>query len=186
MKRKSDIIMSQLITLITTLFLIVTAHSCKNEPKPVASPQEIKKYKEPLVQVNKHLVEKDRIRIEKYAKRRNWDMEKSETGLYYKISGEGTGELAIEGDLVTIDYDLLLLDGTLCYSTDSTGAESFVVGYEDVESGLDEGIRLMKSGQSAKLIIPPHLAHGLLGDQNKIPPRSIILFELKLLEVKRD
>jgi FKBP-type peptidyl-prolyl cis-trans isomerase len=149
------------------------------------SNREVQQYKEPLVNVNKQLVEKDRILIEKYASRRNWDMQETETGLFYLIDGMGTGETARENDIVTITYQLSLLDGTLCYNTDSLGPESFVVGHEDVESGLDEGVRLMRKGDHAKLIIPPHLAHGLLGDHDKIPPRSIILFELEMVDIKR-
>ena len=163
---------------------VATVPSCKQKPKPVASEQEIRQYKEPLMNVNKHLVEKDRIRIEKYAERRNWDMQESETGLFYLIDGHGLGEKAKEKDLVTISYSLSLLDGTHCYSTDSLGPEAFVVGHEDVESGLDEGVRLMRKGDKAKLIVPPHLAFGLLGDNDKIPPRSIIVFELEMLDIR--
>jgi FKBP-type peptidyl-prolyl cis-trans isomerase len=31
--------------------------------------------------------------------------------------------------------------------------------------------------------MPPHLAHGLLGDENKIPPRSVIVYDLHLIDV---
>lgn len=174
----------QILSLLAFLLLLIS-FSCKNNPKQISS-REIKQYKEPLVKVNKILVEKDRIRIEKFAQRRNWKMQTSETGLYFIINGNSTGEKAKESDLVTIKYRLSLLDGTICYSTDSLGPESFVVGHEDIEPGLDEGIRLMKKGQKAKLILPPHLAYGLLGDQAKIPPRSIILIELELVDIYRE
>lgn len=176
----------RLVYLILPMLLLLTASTCKNRYRqPAVSDQELNQYKEPLVNVNRQLVEKDRILIEKYAERRNWDMQGSETGMYYLIDSTGSGDVVQDGDLVTITYNLSLLDGTLCYSTDSLGAESFVVGHEDVESGLDEGVRLMRKGDKAKLIIPPHLAHGLLGDQDKIPPRSIILIELEMVDIRR-
>ena len=166
------------------ILFLLTASTCKNTPRTMVSDKEIKKYKEPLIKVNKQLVEKDRLLIQKYAERRKWKMQESETGLFYMIDSTGRGPIAKDRDLVTISYHLYLLDGTLCYSTDSLGPEAFVVGHEDVESGLDEGVRLMRKGDKAKLIIPPHLAHGLLGDQNKIPPRSIILFDLEMLDIQ--
>lgn len=183
---KNFLTRGRFVFIILSALLLLTASTCKNRhQRPIASDREVKQYKEPLVNVNRQLVEKDRILIEKYAERRNWDMQESETGLFYLVDGKGSGDAAIEGDMVTITYNLSLLDGTLCYSTDSLGAESFVVGHEDVESGLDEGVRLMRKGDRAKLIIPPHLAHGLLGDQDKIPPRSIILIELNMVDIRR-
>jgi FKBP-type peptidyl-prolyl cis-trans isomerase len=53
-----------------------------------------------------------------------------------------------------------------------------------VESGLEEGILLLREGDKAKFILPPHLAHGLLGDDNKIPARSIIVYDLELLSLE--
>jgi len=97
----------------------------------------------------------------------------------------GNGDSIREGDLVTVEYELSLLDGTVCYNTDTTGAESFVVGSSIVESGLDEGVKYLQQGDKAKIILPPHLAHGLLGDENKIPARSIILFDIEIIDVKK-
>jgi FKBP-type peptidyl-prolyl cis-trans isomerase len=31
--------------------------------------------------------------------------------------------------------------------------------------------------------MPPYLAHGILGDENKIPPRSIIVYDVEVLEI---
>jgi FKBP-type peptidyl-prolyl cis-trans isomerase len=41
----------------------------------------------------------------------------------------------------------------------------------------------MHVGDKARLILPPHLAHGLLGDENRIPARSIIVYEIELLDI---
>jgi FKBP-type peptidyl-prolyl cis-trans isomerase len=58
-----------------------------------------------------------------------------------------------------------------------------VVGQGEVEPGLDEGIRLLHSGDKARFILPPHLAYGLIGDENKIPARSVIVYDLTVLSV---
>jgi FKBP-type peptidyl-prolyl cis-trans isomerase FkpA len=58
------------------------------------------------------------------------------------------------------------------------------VGRGGVESGLEEGILLLNEGGRAQFIMPPHLAHGLIGDDNQIPSRSIILYEIEVVEVK--
>jgi FKBP-type peptidyl-prolyl cis-trans isomerase len=42
----------------------------------------------------------------------------------------------------------------------------------------------MKMGDRAKLIIPSHLAHGLVGDLNKIPPLTTIVVDIHLIDLK--
>jgi FKBP-type peptidyl-prolyl cis-trans isomerase len=79
-----------------------------------------------------------------------------------------------------IDYSVSLLDGTECYSSKSTGPQEFRIGQDNVESGLHEAILLMKVGDKARFILPPHLAHGLIGDQNKIPAMSTIIYDVEL------
>jgi FKBP-type peptidyl-prolyl cis-trans isomerase FkpA len=102
----------------------------------------------------------------------------------YMIYQEGEGEQAVPGKEAKVEYTITLLDGTLCYSSDSTGAESFLIDRSEVESGLQEGIKHMRVGSRAKLIIPSHLAHGLIGDQEKIPPLETVVFDIHLLDLK--
>ena len=76
-----------------------------------------------------------------------------------------------------------MLDGTLCYSSKRNKPKEFLVGYGGVEAGLEMAVKLMHQGQYGKFILPPHLAHGLIGDNDKIPPRSIIVYDVHLLNV---
>ncbi len=57
------------------------------------------------------------------------------------------------------------------------------IGHGGVESGIEEGILLLHKGDKARFILPPFRAHGLLGDRQKIPPRSIIVYELELKDL---
>lgn len=136
-----------------------------------------------LVRINKYLVGKDADVIRAYLKRRNWAMEVTETGLWYQIYQHGTGDQAQTGKIASINYKVSLLDGTLCYSSDSLGVKKFRIGKGGVEKGLEEGILMMRVGDKARFIMPPHLADGLIGDQDRIPPRSIILYEVELLQI---
>jgi FKBP-type peptidyl-prolyl cis-trans isomerase FkpA len=144
----------------------------------------ISEVREPMMDENKSFVKKENEKINRYVERYNLDVTESGTGLRYIIYGEGTGEKARQGQLAFVNYKVSLLDGTVCYSSDSTGTEEFMVGMDDVESGLHEGITYMKVGQKAKFILPSHLAHGLIGDKNKIPARAAIIYDLELLALK--
>jgi len=159
--------------------------ACNNKPKIVKSDKEMQRLQEPLVKVNRFLVDKDEAIIKKYAERRKWEMTKTETGLWYMIYEKGRGDSIADGDVIIIDYELSLLDGTICYNTDTLGAETIIVGHDNMETGLYEGLLLLHQGDKARLIMPPHLAHGLLGDNNKIPSRSIIIFDLNVLAVQK-
>ena len=139
--------------------------------------------KESLIRANKGLVTIDHERIEAFAERHQWKMGTTETGLWYQIYDHGDGDSARIGLIANMNYTVSLLDGTVCYSSDSTGSKSFVIGHGGVESGLEEAILMMRVGDKARFIMPPHLAHGLPGDNNKIPARSTIVYQVELLNL---
>jgi FKBP-type peptidyl-prolyl cis-trans isomerase FkpA len=139
---------------------------------------------EAIIRMNQYLIKKDDEIIKAYAKRHNYDLKVNESGLWYQIYKSGHGPLASNGKTVTIKYKCELIDGTLCYSSDLSGLKSFIVGARSVESGLDEGILLMKQGDVAHLFIPPHLAYGLTGDEKKIPPDAILVYDIELVSIK--
>jgi FKBP-type peptidyl-prolyl cis-trans isomerase len=143
-----------------------------------------KNYAEPLIQVNKKLIEKESRDIENWLKRHQISAENTGTGLRFAVIKKGNGNLAKLGQLATINYKVSLLDGTLCYDSKKSGPETFLIGQDHVESGLHEGIQKMHVGDQCILIMPPHLAHGLLGDDKKIPPLSCIIYEVELLQIK--
>jgi FKBP-type peptidyl-prolyl cis-trans isomerase len=164
-------------------FILITFITCKNEETKKLSDKEIREQKEIMVRVNKYLVKKDVELIESYIKRRGWEMEVTESGLFYQIYEHGDGEAAIPGKYATINYIVSLLDGTVCYHSDDSGPKKFLVGRSNEESGLEQGVLMMHVGDKARFIMPPHLAHGLLGDEDRIPSRSIIVYEVELLEI---
>ena len=157
--------------------------SCKNEETRKLSDKEIREQKEMMVRVNKYLVEKDVELITSYIERKGWQMEVTESGLFYQIYKNGDGRKAVSGKYATIYYHISLLDGTICYHSDDSGPKKFMIGRSNEESGLEQGVLMMRAGDKARFIMPPHLAHGLLGDDVRIPPRSIIVYEVELLEV---
>jgi FKBP-type peptidyl-prolyl cis-trans isomerase len=166
------------------LFCIVLllALSCR-EQKKGPSKEDQARYQENLVRVNRYLVGADADKIRGYMKRRHWAMNTSKTGLWYMIYKNGSGADAQTGKQATLNYKVWLLDGTLCYSSEKSGPKKFRIGQGGVESGLEEGVLLLKVGDKARFIMPPHLAQGLIGDQDKIPPRSCIVYEVELVQI---
>jgi FKBP-type peptidyl-prolyl cis-trans isomerase FkpA len=157
--------------------------SCQGRGKktPVPTQAEIN---ESLYQVNRNLLKEDSEKISRYIERNSLKMESTGTGLRYKLDGIGIGEKAHDGQFAKIKYKVTLLDGTVCYSSDKNGPEEFLIGMDNVESGIHEGLTLMQVGQKAKFILPPHLAHGLIGNQEKITSRAILIYDIELLNLR--
>lgn len=165
------------------LIFIIIFFSCNRE-KEGDNKTVIKHSKESLEEVNKLLVDKDAELIKSYVDRRGWRMEVTKSGLWYMIYQDGSGPLIKKGDYITFNYEVWLLNGTLCYSSEELDAKSFMVGKGGVESGLEEGVLMLKLGSKARFILPPHLAHGLIGDENRIPARATIVYDIEILKIE--
>jgi FKBP-type peptidyl-prolyl cis-trans isomerase FkpA len=144
-----------------------------------------KDYKQKLEKINKVLVDKDAENIKQFVDRRGWEMKTSQSGLWYMIYKPGNGNMVKKNDLIELKYKTWLLDGTLVYTSDSLGVKSFRVGQGGVEPGLEEGVLLLNEGSHARFILPPHLAFGLIGDDNKIPGRTIIVYDIEVVGLKK-
>jgi len=165
------------------LIFFVFLFSCRSENKEDYKPV-IKNKKEALEKINQLLVEKDQEVIKSYIARRGWDMQVSKTGLWYMIYKKGEGPYIKTNDRITLNYKVWLISGELMYSSDSLGVKCFIVGMGGVQSGLEEGVLMLQQGSKARFIMPPHLAHGLLGDENKIPARATIIYDVEILSIK--
>lgn len=110
---------------------------------------------------------------------------KTPTGLEYWDIKVGTGEKAIRGEKVVVDYTGWLTNGKKFDSSVGTGRPfEFVLGHGDVIKGWDEGVAGMKVGGKRQLRIPPELAYGARGYPGAIPPNSTLIFDVQLVAVK--
>ena len=172
---------------ILALFIVILFSSCVNDnnndiykEKPVDS----KEIDSSLEKANRYMLLQESERIEEYIERHKLTVNRTGTGLRYQIIQEGDGELIKKGDLVTLEYEVRLLTGDRIYSSKDDGNKSFVVGRGGVESGLEEAILKLRMNSAAVLILPAHLAHGLIGDGNKIPAKAALVYRIKVIDIK--
>jgi FKBP-type peptidyl-prolyl cis-trans isomerase len=108
----------------------------------------------------------------------------TQTGLKYETVQPGTGPEAKPGQTVSVHYTGTLTNGKQFDSSHDRGRPfQFVLGMGQVIRGWDEGVAGMKVGEKRKLVVPPELGYGDAA-QGSIPPRSFLLFDVELLEVK--
>ncbi len=169
----------------TILVMCFFLFACvSHQPEKKNNQNKVQSYsKEDMIETHKYLLKKDSERISNFIKRHDWDMEVTETGLWYMIYQHGEGKQAKKGMDATINYTISLMDGTICYTSDSLGAKTFEIGHNREVSGMDEAIMKMQIGDKAKFIMPPHLAHGLVGDRKKIPARATIIYDIELINL---
>lgn len=111
--------------------------------------------------------------------------DKTDSGLRYKIIQKGDGKKAEKGKSVSVHYKGMLPDGKLFDSSYKRRQPiSFPLGMGQVIAGWDEGIQLLKVGDKARLVIPPHLAYGSNGAGGVIPPNATLVFDVELMDVK--
>ncbi len=103
------------------------------------------------------------------------------SGLQYEVIKEGTGETPADGDMVKVNYKGTFIDGKVFDESKDAPAE-FPIG--QIIKGWDEALKLMKVGSKWKLTIPSELAYQERG-AGPIPPHSVLVFEVELLEVKK-
>lgn len=161
------------------IFFISALVSCNNSSEKNVNNK--KTGTKELAEINSYFVQKDKERIQNYIERKNLDMKESKSGLWYKIIKVGDGAFFKENDRIIMEYVCSLLDGSTCYSSKNIGPREIVLGKGELETGLNEGLRLLKPGGEAVFILPPFLAYGLLGDGKAIPPRATLIYEIKIL-----
>lgn len=104
------------------------------------------------------------------------------SGLQYEVVQEGTGASPTAADVVKVHYTGMLINGEKFDSSVDRGEPvEFPVG--GVIPGWTEALQLMKVGSKFKLTIPSDLAYGPSGRPG-IPPNSVLVFDVELLEVK--
>jgi FKBP-type peptidyl-prolyl cis-trans isomerase len=93
--------------------------------------------------------------IDHFVKSNFKSFEKFASGLCYIDSIDGTGNKPHDGDMVTINFTRKYMDGTIIKSVDGI---SLYIGYNQAVQGLEEGLKQMRQGGKAVLVMPASIA----------------------------
>ncbi len=104
------------------------------------------------------------------------------SGLQYQVLASGNGKAPAATSNVTVHYTGKLVDGTVFDSSVERG-EPASFGLDEVIAGWTEGLQLMHEGDKWILVIPSELGWGERGSGSKIPPYSVVIFEVELIKV---
>jgi FKBP-type peptidyl-prolyl cis-trans isomerase FkpA len=169
---------------LSILLTVMIVTSCVNEPQPARTTGNPGNMGDSIISYNKAITKTEDQDIEDFISRYHWEMMKTGTGLRYMIYKHGTGQKAEPGKTAVLKFEVRLITGDLIYSSATEGLKEFVIGHGGVESGLEEGILLLRTGDRAKFIVPSYLAFGLLGDLKKIPQRATLVYDIEFIRQK--
>lgn len=105
----------------------------------------------------------------------------TESGLQYEVLQTAEGAKPAATDTVKVHYTGTLTDGTKFDSSVDRG-EPIEFPLNRVIPGWTEGVQLMSVGSKFRFTIPSELAYGER-DMGTIPPNSVLVFEVELLDI---
>ncbi|MDP2687957.1 MAG: gliding motility-associated peptidyl-prolyl isomerase GldI [Aequorivita sp.] len=122
---------------------------------------------------NKKIYEEEKSYIEKIiAKDSTHDYISSENGFWYFYNQRDTTttEMPDLGDVVKFTYDIKDLNGSVILSEKENGLQQYKVDQSNQEliSGVREGIKLMKEGETVTFLFPSYKAFGYYGIEEKL------------------
>lgn len=109
-------------------------------------------------------------------------VQKDTLGVFYQIIQPGTGKSFTVADTVTVHYQLRIFGTDEIISGSATEAYTFPL--KNLIKAWQIAVPLVKSGGKIKLVIPSGLGYSIRTRASKIPPNSILEFDVEVLDVK--
>ncbi len=124
----------------------------------------------------------DKKIIEKALASGTTDVNQNIQGVYYRITEPGTGKQFTVNDSITARYQLRVFGTSEVISGSATESYTFLL--KGLIKAWQLAVPLVKTGGKIKLVIPSGLAYSIRTRGAKIPPNTILEFEIEVLDAK--
>ncbi len=145
-------------------------------------------YLEQSVMLNKYINKIEHQALDIYMQRDSLaTYQTSQDGFWYKeiVSVSDELSLPVKGDRVVFEYEIQNLAGQIVYSKEELGEEEYFVDQEDLITGLQNGIKLMREGEEFLFLFPSFKAYGFTGDQVRIKSNQPLVYKVKMLKLNK-
>ncbi len=109
------------------------------------------------------------------------------TDVFKQDLQDGTGASVKFDSHVVVTYEAWVYDpaalgnkGKLVFSKDKNQNVSFSMTDSKALEGFKKGLLGLKIGGLRQIVVPPHLGYGDAGLNDLVPPKAMLLFEVKL------
>jgi gliding motility-associated peptidyl-prolyl isomerase len=112
----------------------------------------------------------------------------SKKGYWYKYENkiEAESDFPKRGDIAYFDYEVKDIENTIIYTKTETKPQVYYVDKQNILTGLRDGIKLMKKGETISFLFPSHMAYGYHGDDQKIGINQPIICTVTLKDIQPD
>ena len=161
------------ITCLLTLATLFAA--CGDTPVIELPTDKSGEVKEHMINANRVVIQSENTQIEQYLQRRKWNTSPLPCGASCMIDNPGQGPLVNPDDTVVVQYRLEALDGSAFYTRQR---DTLVVGRRHATVALDDLLQQMHYGGQAWLVAPSNSAYGVVGDGDRVPSRTVIVYHV--------
>lgn len=167
------------------VILLISFLSCSSPEVRRPKTHTTSNFYEEIIEENIRLNNLEKKHIESFlAKDTTTNYLTSSNGFWYAYEQKDTlnAPIPVKGDVVTIRYNVSDFNDNLLYSEQTI---NYKVDKEDFIPGLQDGIKLMKKGETITFVIPSYRAFGVTGDGNKIRMNQTLKSRLTLIDIKK-
>ncbi len=171
------------------LIFILSITGCKSPEARYPVTQNSGSYIDESVERNKEMIAEEEDYI-KQVMGKNTDTEflTSAEGFWYYYNVKSTDSTNTKtpefGDVVVFDYSISTLEGESIYAEGEKPTREYAIDKEKLFTGLRQGLKIMKEGETVTFLFPSHKAFGYYGDKEKIGSNEPITAKVTLHEIK--
>ncbi|GAA4325339.1 gliding motility-associated peptidyl-prolyl isomerase GldI [Pontixanthobacter gangjinensis] len=171
------------------IIILLSVASCKSPEARYPVSQNSGSYIDESVERNKEMIAKEEDYI-KQVMGEDTDTEflTSADGFWYYYNNKSTDSTNTEtpefGDIVIFDYSISTIEGEPIYAEGEKATREYAMDKEKLFTGLRQGLKLMKEGETVTFLFPSHKAFGYYGDQDRIGSNVPITAKVTLREIK--
>lgn len=175
----------------SVILLLIFAASCKSPEARYPVSQNSGSYIDESVERNKEMIAQEEDYI-KEVMGKNVDTEylSSADGFWYYYNEKSTDSTNTNtpdfGDIVVFDYSISSIEGKSIYAEGEKPTREYTMDKEKLFTGLRQGLKLMKEGETVTFLFPSHKAFGYYGDKEKIGSNTPITARVTLHEIKEE
>lgn len=177
-------------TLLFSLFFI-SLLSCSRPEARRPVDQKSGSFIEASAERNKKIYEQEKAVIQKMiAADSTTQYFSTEQGFWYYYNVKdtlGLDKKPVVGDKVTFTYNVKDFEGNVILNEAEVGVQNYIVDQSNQEltSGLRDGIKLLKEGETATFVFPSFKAYGYYGIEKKLGTNVPITSTVTLLSINQ-
>jgi gliding motility-associated peptidyl-prolyl isomerase len=101
---------------------------------------------------------------------------------YYVNKNSASTKLPTKGDEVIYSYTIKDINSQVLYTEEDLGVRNYLIDKQELITGLQDGLKLMKEDEIVTFLFPSHKAYGYSGYQ-KIGSNQPLIYTVKLKKI---